>query len=221
MTEWDLQRDLTMKWADEGVLIDGERHALIAWEVILDSWTLNDPDVGGWGRPSADFLLADGRFNLAVAEVKNELRGVVPLWATLAQVTYSAYMLGKSANSENLARIYRCCWIEGYRKKRHGRDMSERSVALDEIRHHARFFKRTETTSPNFGQAARRVVAAQKFGPSWDLVLMQFREMDGKQFKQRCGEVLTSKDNKPYLERILSIPPEEIDRMDSIRVVTL
>ena len=52
LNEWKLQKELTARWAEEGIDLAGEHLSLVAWEVMLPSWHINDAH-GRWvNRPS-------------------------------------------------------------------------------------------------------------------------------------------------------------------------
>ena len=73
MTEWELQELLTPLWMERGIDLAGEQLVLVAWEVMLPSWKINDPSET-W-LPSIDFVALDSDARLVAIELKTSIRG--------------------------------------------------------------------------------------------------------------------------------------------------
>lgn len=136
MTEWVLQAELTRRWATNGACVDGVRCMLVAWEVMLPSWRINDSS-RHWNEPSLDFLLADEDFNLVVMELKRAVPGVVPAWRVLSQVTHRSLLILETATADLIESSWRDCW-----SGQHGRvdsasidSMMEAHLQPIELRH--------------------------------------------------------------------------------------
>lgn len=166
LTEWSLQQELTKEWAISGTQVDGVHCMLVAWEVMLPSWRINDSRVH-WNEPSLDFLLADEAMNLVVVELKREVLGVVPAWRVLAQVTHRSLLVVDTMTEALIEQAWQSCW-----SGQHGR-LPKQDVGSFREAHQA-FFKLPAETIPF--NAVRRAVAALRFGPNWPEILRVFNE---------------------------------------------
>jgi hypothetical protein len=102
MTEWQLQKELTVAWAGRGGMsLAGEWFSLLAWEVMLPSWRINDAR-GHWSEPSIDFLALDRDGHLVAVELKVGLRGITSVMETAMQVTATAVMLARTGTEERI-----------------------------------------------------------------------------------------------------------------------
>ena len=167
-TEWELQERLTAMWSQDGVVIDGERHMLVAWEVMAPSWKIND---ARWkfDEPSIDFLMVNRSGRLTAVELKRVVSGITPAWRVLCQVTHRALLLEREFSPDRLEGAYRGCVSGG-----HGRVGGGQSESLAE-RHRA--FFRLDQPRRLGGGGFRRAVAATSFGPSWPSVLAEFNRL--------------------------------------------
>jgi len=132
MDEWDLQCVLTRQWTESGLCIDGRRHVLVGWEIMLPSWLINDPDKH-WTEPSLDFLVADEKMQLTVIELKTKIPGVKPAWQALCQVTHRAAELSSSLSLKNIDQAYLAC-----SSRNHGRS-AHLNKCKSFIEHHRNF----------------------------------------------------------------------------------
>lgn len=182
LTEWQLQERLTELWSREGVEIDGERHMLVAWEVMAPSWRINDAH-GKFDEPSIDFLAADRSGRLIVIELKRTVRGSRPAWRVLCQVTYRAMRLAQTFSLDGLERAY----MEAAGGL-HGRVGRQAVPSLAE-RHREFFGLNGLNSRPDLGVGGfRRAVAALEFGPGWGLVLSEFNALAWPDLMTRLSE---------------------------------
>jgi len=168
-TEWELQKSLTSRWSREGVEIDGERHMLVAWEVMAPSWRINDAR-GKFDEPSIDFLIADRSGRLTTVELKRVVPGIKPAWRVLCQVTDRAVRLQRTFSPDKLEGAYRACaaGLHGRVGRGEVRGLSDR---------HREFFDLDQPCQ--LGRAGfGRAVAATGFGPSWPSVLAEFNRLE-------------------------------------------
>ena len=179
LTEWQLQERLTARWVRDGVEVDGERHMLVAWEVMAPSWGINDSR-GFFGEPSVDFLAADRSGRLLAVELKLAIRGTRPAWRALCQVTHRAMRLAQTFSLDGLERAY----LEAAGGL-HGRVGRQAVPSLAE--RHRQFFGLN--SRPDFGVGGfGRAVAALEFGPSWGLVLSEFNALAWPDLMTRLSE---------------------------------
>lgn len=168
MNEWQLQKELTTLWASEGLVVDGERCMLIAWEVMVPSWRINDAH-GFWAEPSVDFLFVTSQGDLVAVELKTSIPGVLPAWRTLCQVTHRAMELEASWSTERMHAAYAAAW-----SGRHGRV----TTSVPRFHYAARRFFGSEYPAAQSGPHVHRAVAAASFGPQFDRVLEEFNSLD-------------------------------------------
>ncbi|MCF8127436.1 MAG: hypothetical protein K9N10_02890 [Deltaproteobacteria bacterium] len=212
MNEWDLQDVLTKQWAECGLHIDGQRHLLVAWEVMLPSWLINDAKKH-WTEPSLDFLVADEQMRLTVIELKTRVPGIKPAWQALCQVTHRAVQLSKTFSVANLNRAFSACWSGS-----HGR-LPSCGIYHSFAQYHRRFFGVSghfRDGPPTVG----RCVAATEFGESWADVLKEFNQLPGDRLEARACEELSSKQAHRELERFRGIYMDDFSRLTS-PVITL
>jgi len=200
MTEWILQAELRKRWAVHGVRIEGARCMLVAWEVMVPSWRINSPS-RHWNEPSLDFLLADERMNLIVVELKREIRGQVPAWNVLAQVTHRALRVAETATKDLVDSVWKECW-SGQRAPFH-----RTTGSLAEA--HRTFFDlpRGATLKDDVG----RVVAAQRFGHQWADILGTFNKSSPKVLRSRLEPMSIPKAGKE-IRRLLGRPADVVER---------
>lgn len=169
MTEHELQRVLTRTWSDVGVVIDGERSMLVAWEVMPEVWGINDAS-GYWASVSIDFLAIDKDGRVAAIEVKpGKLRGTKTAWGALCQVTHRAILIARNATLDDIAHVHDVCGAgaDGRAPQRRWPRFAER---------HATFFGRTEPIN-SLGRGVRRVIVAESADPSFFDVLDEFNRL--------------------------------------------
>ena len=180
MSEWHLQNLLTSRWIDEGVLIGNRRHMLVAWEVMVPSWRINDAS-RYWAEPSIDFLMADADGHLIAVELKIEIPGVKPRWRVLCQVTHRAIVLSRTWSPNKLQSAYDACHSGD-----HGRVSKSCSQRINED--HRRFFGLDQGVRFD-ASSLGRVVAATAFGPRFDEVRNRFNGMDASQMVTELGRL--------------------------------
>jgi len=169
VNEWRLQEVLTARWLRDGIVLGHERLMLVAWEVMVPSWDINDAAVR-WNEPSIDFLALDQRGRLAAIELKVSVSGRKPAWAVLCQVTHRAVRIGRTFTRERLEDAHASC-LSGA----HGRVTGAPREIVGVGQRHAEFF---DTETPlRVGGGVRRVVAATSFGPSFDQIRESFNTL--------------------------------------------
>jgi len=184
MNEHDLQLLLTRRWVERGLTVERRRHLLIAWEVMLPSWRINDSRKH-WDEPSLDFLVADERMDLTVVELKAESPGVKPAWRAIVQVTHRAALLLREFSWKNLHGAYESCWSGD-----HGRVEPGNSLPL--LERHRRFF-RLDAHVPMGSPVVRRCVAVPHVRPPWRKVLAEFNGLAGVALRDEVNRQLSSK----------------------------
>lgn len=175
-TEWELQESLTTLWSRDGVEIGGERHMLVAWEVMAPSWEINDAH-GKFDEPSIDFLVIDRSGRLTAIELKRAVSGIKPAWRVLCQVTHRAVMLRREFSRERLEGAYLACAGGA-----HGRVGQGDIESLAE--RHRSFFGLDASRELGKGEFGR-VVAATAFGPSWTSVQDEFNSLEWPRLIER------------------------------------
>ena len=178
MTEWELQNRLTRRWSSDGVEIDGERQMLVAWEVMVPSWGINDAH-GKFDEPSIDFVVADRSGLLMAVELKRTVPGVRPAWRVLCQVTHRAVRLGRTFSPDRLERAHRSCAAGAHGRIGHG----EIETLADR---HCGFFDLDGPRQLGRG-GIRRAVAATGFGPGWPSVLAEFNRLEWPALMERLS----------------------------------
>ena len=156
MNEWQLQKSLTSRWLEDGVRVGRQRYFLLAWEVMVPSWRINDASTY-WAEPSIDFLVADEDGQLAAIELKTSIHGVKPVWRALCQVTHRAIELERTVSQDRLEGVFTAA-----HSGRHGRtDGQHRSHGVWET--HRQFFGR-ENPLALTERPVKRIVAATELG---------------------------------------------------------
>ena len=130
----------------------------------MDDWRVNDAS-SHWTRPSIDFLFLDRDGCLVAAELKRRIVRPREAWLVLCQVTHRAHHLAATCNAATLERIYRDCHGGTF-----GRVVRGDPEPLAQA--HQRFF-RCDVSVGEAG-AARRLVLAVEFGPSWSSICARF-----------------------------------------------
>lgn len=178
MNEWDLQDWLTTQWS-EGVLLDGERYFLAAWEVMFPSWQIND-ESKKWNEPSIDFLLLDRQGGLIALELKRMVTAPRDAWSVLCQVTHRAQQMRTSYSYDRLEEAYAAAFSGD-----HGRALESRPASSSLADAHASFFELERPLQPNDFNADEpgRIVAAWSFGESWPDISRQFHN---ESFENLC-----------------------------------
>jgi hypothetical protein len=195
MNEHELQAVLTRNWEANGLVIDGQRQCLVAWEVMTPSWRINNAKVF-WAEPSIDFLVSDENMQLTAVELKTTIRGVKPCWQALVQVTHRAAALRETVSFERLQSAYNACRRTGTLRRIEKRD-SIPSLA----EHHRAFFGLETPVRFKLGEI-RRCVAAREFGDSWAEVLREFNAVSASALPTRVCEELTSKAAQREVRRL-------------------
>jgi hypothetical protein len=180
-----LQLRLTTCWLEHGLIVDGHRLYLLAWEVMTPSWDINSAN-NGFGEPASDFLFLDISGNLWVVEVKPEIRSAMPSWNVLCQVTFYAVQIERSRAFEKLEKAHEISFID-YDKRRKNVVMTKQ--ALREA-HRLFFDLPTALPKSKFGTGPiHRVVAAKFVKPAWLDCLKEFDTMDLKSLQLKVTSV--------------------------------
>ena len=205
MNEWELQLLLTKQWTECGLHLNGRHHLLVAWEVMLPSWLINDAEQH-WTEPSLDFLVADDQMRLTVIELKTRVPGIKPAWQALCQVTHRAVQLSKTFSIANLNRAFSAC-----RSGKHGR-IARCNINESFAEYHHKFFGASGHICDS-SLAVGRCVAAVEFGESWPDVLKEFNQLSGALLESRVCDELTSQQARRELERFRGICSDDFSRL--------
>ncbi len=171
VNEWVLQQELTKRWLDRGIGLADEDLLLVAWELMVPSWAINDA-LMRWNEPSIDFLAMDKAGRLVAIELKVAVPGRKPAWAVLCQVTHRAVCISRTAAPELVERAHEEC-LRGD----HGRsEVSSGEVASLSSRFRELFGADLHQPAPS-GRGIRRVVAATSFGPSFEAIRRRFDQI--------------------------------------------
>ena len=173
---------------------------LVAWEVMLPSWTVNDPRKFG-AEPSFDFLVADERMQFTVVEAKCGLNGTKPAWQVLCQISYCANEAARLFSMENVDRIYTACWSGG-----HDWAVASARKRGSFTEHHREFFG-LRSLVPSAQPHVDRGVAACQFSEDWSKILAEFNGLSALPLTARLKEELTSQQSKRGLNRFLTMTP--------------
>lgn len=205
VNEWQLQNLLTEKWVTDGVLVKGNRHFLVAREVMVPSWRINDPSKH-WTEPSIDFLIADEFGRLGAVELKMTVPGERPAWRVLCQVTHRAVMLERTYSVERLRRAF-----TNAHSGRHGRVSGTDDKKVHAA--HQGFFELNQPVQFRSDEM-RRFVAATAFGPRFERVLERFNGLAPEQLAEELEQrhlLSRSRTNREPLRLIDAEPmPEEL-----------
>ena len=207
-TEWEIQKEITHHWIANGVVINGDRLFLAAWEVMVKSWWINDSKKH-WAEPSIDFLLLDKTGNVWLVEMKRYVKKPRDAWEALCQVTHRAIALMKTYSFENIESAF----IAAY-SGQHGRVESS-SEAASLVDSHKDFFGLENPLSANsIGKNPfRRVVAAIEFGGSWEDVRQRFdsEELSSLQEYIRSSYVISKRARE--FNRFMKLTPSEFSAL--------
>ncbi|WP_062287492.1 hypothetical protein [Demequina phytophila] len=105
MTEWALQEHLARAWSDGAFDLAGRSVRLIAWEVMVPSWQINDA-TSSWGEPAIDFLGVSSRGGLLAIELKPRRGGTMATAQAAAQALASAATIGGTATPARLRSVF-------------------------------------------------------------------------------------------------------------------
>ena len=166
MNEWQLQEVLTDRWLQTGIPLGGEKLFLVAWEVMFDTWTIND-NTKDWTKPSIDFIALDETGALVCIELKRRIAGRKPVWAALAQVTRRALLMSRSYSPTNLRQAHDLC-----RSGNHGRSASTAEASLEDAIED--FFGARVMPPANPRPPIRRVLAMTGHGPALPGIVSAF-----------------------------------------------
>ena len=169
VTEWLLQESLTQRWLGPGIDLGGEKLLLVAWELMVPSWEINDAAMR-WNEPSIDFLAIDRSGRLVAIELKIEVPGRKPAWAVLCQVTHRAVCVARTVTPELLERAHDAC-VRG----EHGRTGASSGEAVSISHRFSKMFG-TQLHEPQSLCPVRRVAAATAFGPSYAAIRRRFEK---------------------------------------------
>jgi hypothetical protein len=216
VNEWQLQELLTPRWLADGIQLGDERLMLVAWEVMLPSWDIND-STKRWNEPAIDFLGLDESGRLAAIELKMVVPGRKPAWAVLCQVTHRAVGLSRSFAPDLLEGAYAACRGGG-----HGRGVGRENMArsLPEL---AQEFFEHDNPVPIDGRPMRRVVAATEFGPQFYDIERAFATTPiATVLDQLATEYPTSKGQAAReFQRVRRLSPSENELVSPVEVLVV
>lgn len=177
-----MQKVLTRVWVRDGLMLDGERLFLAAWELMTD-YKINDALLG-FGKPAIDSLFLDAEGRMVALELKPSVLAPREAWAVLCQVSHRAYRLAEEYKPECLDRAYIAC-----HSGLHGRVPVDEAVQpLWEA--HAEFLDITALTNP-VPLPVRRMVAAREFGEPWERICSTFTHAPREQIVQELSRYST------------------------------
>lgn len=179
-TEWELQVQLTRRWAADGAVVLERRHLLVAWEVMAPSWGINDSR-GRWNEPSVDFLLIDASGQLRALELKRTLATAQQAHAAGVQVTHRALRLSRTFSVERLRIAHDECW-----SGRHARlAANEQPTSIEE-----RFGQFFGTSAPDWQQrlTIERLVGAPAVGTDAATALTQMSTLGRQELLELCQD---------------------------------
>ena len=212
MDEHDLQRILTKQWWECGLRIDDRPQMLVAWEVMLPSWDINNPK--NFGEPALDFLVVDDEMHFTVIEVKNRLAGVKPMWQTMCQVTHRSVLLSQHFSSEKLNDAHAACW-----SGRFGR-VPKNGVSSFQDSYRRAFGKSPDV--PDSLRSVSRCIAAVALEDSLVNELKAFNRLKPEELRTRACEELSSQQAKRELNRFRDICiSEHFNRVAEIKLMLL
>lgn len=208
-TEWSLQRRLTARWLERGVVIlGGERFFLAAWEVMTN-FKINDAR-RHWNRPSIDFVLLDRTGRLALVELKREVGTPREGWSVLCQVTHRAQVLAAGFSHSRLEEAYFDCYTGT-----DGRTTGATDVE-PVVRAHARTFGQPPLDNVP-GLPVRRFVMAKEFAPTFAPILTSMNSDSRQALTTSLGRYKARGEIKRYLE----LPPDLHVGSSPIQAVTV
>lgn len=108
-TEHHLQKLLTARWLSAGIPIGEEVLTLVAWEVMLPSWRINDAH-RGFGQPAVDFLGVDSQGGLVAIELKRRIGGEKAALRAACQVSHQVALIDQSKSLDCLAQAHEACF---------------------------------------------------------------------------------------------------------------
>jgi len=126
-TEHELQLRLTHQWLADGITLGCEVLRLVAWEVMVPSWSINDAR-RGFGQPAIDFLAIDADDGPVAIELKLRATSPTSTWWAACQLTHMTLALGRTMPVGGFVAVSDLC-----RSGRHGRlpDSPLPPLALD------------------------------------------------------------------------------------------
>jgi len=202
MNEWQLQERLTNRWMRNGIEIGSDRHFLVAWEVMVPSWRINDASKY-WAEPSIDFLAADEHGTLTAIELKMKVPGRKPAWRVLCQVTHRSILLRDTFSEQRLEAAHFAA-VSGRHGRVRGPDVSDLAEA------HRRFFG-MPTGAEFAADDIERVVAATDFGHNFDDIMDRFSHLSPGDLQRTLadeGLVNGARSNRE-VERLIALMASE------------
>lgn len=152
LTEHQLQKWLTSHWLLEGIPLADGTATLIAWEVMLPDWRINDARLG-FGQPAIDFLAIDHAGGLVAIELKLRVGGPRNALRAACQVSHLAQETDRSKTSERLRSAHEACFGGA-----HGRTDA----------------RRTGLPEHDLSRHTRAVLAAPSWSPGATRMLSEF-----------------------------------------------
>ena len=164
--EFQLQLVLADLWARGGVSLDGgERLLLVAREVMVPTWEINDSH-RRWNLPSIDFLALDASTRLVAIELKVRVSEPKHAWLALCQVTHRAVQLGRTYTSDRLSTAWRAGSLVQH--KQIG------NAAVSDIFEEHRVFFGLASPRARAATDVRRIIAATEFGGTFPSIVANF-----------------------------------------------
>ena len=203
-TEWELQTKLTSKWIREGLSIAGQKLFLASWEVMINSWKINDA-LKHWNEPSIDFLFLDREGNICLVELKRYILTPRDAWLALCQVTHRSIALKKTYTWGNLEKSFKAAYSGN-----HGR-VETVQLLNNLLETHQKFFKLNMPISRNrFGKNQFfRVVAALKFNSIWEGIREEFANNDLKYLQNHIETLYKVTTKTKEFDRFMSLNPAD------------
>jgi hypothetical protein len=203
-TEWEMQEKITHHWITNGAAINGKKLFLVAWEVMVDSWGINDSK-GHWNEPSIDFFFLDQMGQVWLMEMKRYVKSPRDVWEALCQVTHRAVALMKTYSFEKLESAFSAAY-----SGQHGRVKSS-SETISLLDSHKAFFNLGNPLSINsIGKNPfRRVVAAIEFGSSWEDVRQRFASEDLNTLQEYIRSRYVISNNAREFSRFMKLKSSE------------
>jgi hypothetical protein len=183
----------------------GERLFLVAREIMVPTWEINDAH-GRWDLPSIDFLALDASARLVAIELKVRISEPKHAWLALCQVTHRAVQLERTYTPDRLLTAWRACSSVQH-------EQIGNAAVSDVFEEHRVFFglasPRAQATTD-----VRRIIAATEFGRTFPSLLANFnarplpRTLDALDDRYRAARA--SRNEFQRLRDVLPIRPTDL-----------
>jgi len=210
-TEWDMQRRLTLHWKTNGALLGRNKLFLATWEVMVNSWRINDPH-RHWTEPSIDFLFLDISGNIWLVEIKRYVKSPRDAWVALCQITHRAVELTKTYSLKKLEFAFRAA-----HSGQHGRVNASANVEnASLVETHQAFFELDKPVSKDsIGKPSfRRVIGAKEFSPTWSEVKSRFDSSGLCILQKHIRSTYEISKTAKEFKRFLKLQPSEVQPLD-------